>query len=325
MLGRDKAPIMYCGIPSRMCRAEDWQETEARIIATVEKLGYKPLIPFRLDCGSTILEDHLRVGRRRAFKFFKHILKCPLVSFGLFGISDGTMFELSVMLRHRQNSRELVRAFPAFDFIWDSEYAIWSRVYGDLLAELRGTNTLTILVGGSTVGKTYWTNCAIARAKENSLFSTPLRRVRTTTSRRARSVLDCQFYDFVSRERFQEMMAAGDLIEWDEFRDDYYGSSWANVLKTLRHGNGILALTPKGAAAFYELRHEINLNYLVLKAGPELIRVNCERRGITDSQKQAAVIAEQEKFVLPPEMPHKTFNLTGTPADEQILNCIFYS
>ncbi len=184
MRALEKAPIMYCGIPSLTLKSPGWPETQKLIIAKVEKLGYQPLIPFNLDCGSsTILENHPLVGRRMAFELFEYILKFRHMSFGLCGICDGTMYELRAMLHKRKNGRRFIRTFPDFDPNWDKEYAIWSKVYGDLLGELRGQFTLVVLVGGTAAGKTHWSDdeCKEAERRGN-LF----RRVRNTAPRKPR-------------------------------------------------------------------------------------------------------------------------------------------
>ena len=115
------------------------------------------------------------------------------------------------------------------------------------------------------------------------------------------------------------MKRNGCFAESDTFRDQYYGSSIDRVKRVLADSHGILALTPRGAAAVYKLRHEINLKFVVLKAGEELLRKNLFRRGVTDTQKQNQVIEEHGRFELPTEIPNQRFFLTGGEEDKKLL------
>jgi guanylate kinase len=312
---QDKAPFLYCAIPSRFLKKENWPEVKTKIQETALAAGYYPIVPFDLDCPQVIFEDHPKIGRKRAFELFSHLLKFKRISLGLFGIADGTMYELRSLLENR--GAKFIRTFPGFDEAWDDEYKKWSGIYGDILSEVRGKNRLFILVGGTAVGKTYWSDRLI-RATANNL--TPVRRVKNTTTRIPRSVLDFESYNFVAKEEFEKMIKNGCFAEYDVFRDQYYGSFLAGIKRVLEDSHGILALTPKGAGAIYNLRYEINLEFVILKASEELLRKNLDRRGITDPKKQAEIIKEHKRFILPKNIPHQSFYLDGSKKDEKLLN-----
>ncbi len=314
---REKAPFLYCAIPSRLLKNENWPKIKYQIESAALGAGYYPIIPFNMDCSQVIMEDHPKIGRKKAFKLFAHLLKFKRMSLGLFGIADGTMYEMRSMLQSR--GAGFIRTFPDFDDDWDIEYKKWSAIYGDLLADVRGKNRLFVFVGGTAVGKTYWSDRLIRRSAERGR---PVRRVKNTTTRNPRSVLDFESYNFVTQDKFEAMIKNGQLAENDTFRDKHYGSSIDCIKRVLASSHGILALTPKGAEAVYKLRYEINLEFVILKASEELLKINMARRGLTDPQKQEEIIKEHTRFVLPVGIPHGTFVLKGDKEDEDLLTSL---
>ncbi len=314
---QDKAPFLYCAIPSRLLKSENWPEIKSRIEAAALGAGYYPIIPFNMDCDTVIMEDHPKIGRKKAFELFTHLLRFKRMSLGLFGIADGTMYEMRAMLRNR--GAEFIRTFPDFDSAWDEEYRKWSAGYGDLLADVRGKNRLIIFVGGTAVGKTYWSDLLIQKSAK---LGCRVRRVKNTTTRNPRSVLDFESYNFVTKNGFEAMKKNGRFAEDDTFRGSHYGSSIDRIKRVLADSHGVLALTPKGAQEVYKLRYEINLEFIVLKASEELLRTNMSRRGITDPQKQNEIIKEHDNFFLPEEIPHQSFVLTGNQNDEELLTTL---
>lgn len=171
---------------------------------------------------------------------------------------------------------------------------------------------LIALVGPSGVGKTFWSNRLI------EYFGGKLRRIKNTTTRQPRDERDYESYNFVSREDFEKGIKDGCFLEWDEYLDNYYGSSLEEILTTLKENHGIFAITPKGAEALYCHRSEINLAIILLvPASLEVMKRNFAKRGITDPEKQAELLSAADQFKFPPEIEHCLFIVTGNTAEDQ--------
>jgi guanylate kinase len=68
-----------------------------------------------------------------------------------------------------------------------------------------------------------------------------LRMSRSYTSRRARDgETDGVDYNFVSRERFEEMRAAGEFLEWADVFGNFYGTSTADTHRILDSGSDLM-------------------------------------------------------------------------------------
>jgi guanylate kinase len=79
--------------------------------------------------------------------------------------------------------------------------------------------------------------------------TTHLKMSRSYTSRRAREgETDGVDYNFVSRERFEAMIAAGEFLEWAEVFGNLYGTSAADTERMLAEGNDVvLVIDVQGA------------------------------------------------------------------------------
>jgi len=79
--------------------------------------------------------------------------------------------------------------------------------------------------------------------------TTHLKMSRSYTSRRAREgETDGVDYNFVSRERFEAMIAAGEFLEWAEVFGNLYGTSAADTDRMLAEGNDVvLVIDVQGA------------------------------------------------------------------------------
>src|SRR5438093_9377711 len=76
-----------------------------------------------------------------------------------------------------------------------------------------------------------------------------LKMSRSYTSRRAREgETDGVDYNFVSRERFEAMIVAGEFLEWAEVFGNLYGTSAADTERILAEGNDVvLVIDVQGA------------------------------------------------------------------------------
>jgi guanylate kinase len=94
-------------------------------------------------------------------------------------------------------------------------------------------------------------------------------------------------YHFVSRDRFEELIAAGELLEWAEFAGNLYGTPRAPVLEKLADGvPTLLEIELQGARQVRESMPEAQLVFLEPPSWAEL-----ERRLIGRGSESPAVIA----------------------------------
>lgn len=293
--------IMYCAFPTRLRHLRETIRIRARA------MGYAPVIPF--DCGDfEDFEGNPRIGRAKTLQFMLSIMRgCDVV--GVFGISAGVMGEIKTALDFHME----VHVYHGLDPEWDRYYNLLKAEYGDQLQRLRGEHYLIALVGPSAVGKTYWANRLIER------YAGRLRRVKNTTTRPPRNLADHDSYNFVSRQAFERGIVNSQFLEYDQYLDQYYGSSLADIHYVLRTHSGIFAITPAGAMALYDCRFEINLvNILLQPATTEVLRRNLRRRGIIDPDRCAEMIAAAEQFTLPSHISHQVVPITGrTRTDEK--------
>jgi len=108
--------------------------------------------------------------------------------------------------------------------------------------EPAGRGLLFIVSAPSGAGKT----TLVERLVEQT---THLKMSRSYTSRRAREgETDGVDYNFVSRERFEAMIAAGEFLEWAEVFGNLYGTSAADTERMLAEGNDVvLVIDVQGA------------------------------------------------------------------------------
>ncbi len=85
--------------------------------------------------------------------------------------------------------------------------------------------------------------------------------------------IDGVHYRFVTREQFQELVAAGGLLEWAEFAGNLYGTPRQPVLDHLATGHPvILEIEIQGARQVRERMPESLLVFLAPPSWDELVR-----------------------------------------------------
>ena len=100
---------------------------------------------------------------------------------------------------------------------------------------------LIVISGPSGVGK--GTVLGIAMEKRKDLrFS-----VSATTRDPRPNEVDGIHYYFITRERFQEMIAAGEFLEYSEHNKNYYGTPRGQALEKMADGHVLLDIEPVGA------------------------------------------------------------------------------
>lgn len=93
--------------------------------------------------------------------------------------------------------------------------------------------TLFIFSGPSGAGKSTIIH-ALMKEDSEAFFS-----VSATTREPRPNELDGRDYLFVTAERFREMIAQDELLEWAQYADNYYGSPAAPVLERLKRGTDV--------------------------------------------------------------------------------------
>ncbi|NEO33086.1 MAG: guanylate kinase [Symploca sp. SIO3C6] len=96
------------------------------------------------------------------------------------------------------------------------------------------TGRLIVLTGPSGVGKGTLLRKLLKRHPELHLS------VSATTRPPRPNEIDGKQYYFVSREQFEHMVAAGELLEWAEYAGNYYGTPRAPVERLLQLGQSVI-------------------------------------------------------------------------------------
>jgi len=97
--------------------------------------------------------------------------------------------------------------------------------------------------------------------------------------------IDGYDYNFVTEDRFREMIAAGDFLEWAEVFGRFYGTGRAWVLNHLEAGRSVLAdLDVKGGASVRAIMPEAVLIFMAPPSVGELRRRLLGRRTESDSE-----------------------------------------
>ena len=95
-------------------------------------------------------------------------------------------------------------------------------------------------------------------------------------------------YFFVNRQAFEEMIEAGEFLEWALVHGNYYGTSRSQVLKETGAGSDIvLEVDVQGAASVRALRLD-SVSIFILPPSYEVLRQRLLARG-TDTPEQLAV------------------------------------
>ena len=79
-------------------------------------------------------------------------------------------------------------------------------------------------------------------------------------------------YYFIDRERFQEMIAAGEFLEYSEHNDNYYGTPRGQALEKMEVGSVLLDIEPNGAGQVKKNMPEATLIFIMPPSVEELER-----------------------------------------------------
>ena len=144
---------------------------------------------------------------------------------------------------------------------------------------------LVVISGASGVGK--GTVLGIMMKKRNDFrFS-----VSATTRPPRPNEVDGVHYYFVTKERFEEMIAGGEFLEYDAHAANYYGTPRAQAEEKMEHGSVLLDIEPNGAKQVKAAAPEALLIFIMPPSMEELER-RLRGRGDT-SEEQIAMRMER--------------------------------
>ena len=149
---------------------------------------------------------------------------------------------------------------------------------------------LVVLSGPSGVGK----DSILMRMRD---IGFPFHFVVTATSRAQRpGERDGYDYHFVSKERFEEMIARGELLEWAEVYGHYKGIPKREISQALQSGRDvILRIDVQGAATIKRLASDAVFIFLAPGSFDELHnRLQWRRTESPDQMQQRLAMARRE-------------------------------
>ncbi len=153
---------------------------------------------------------------------------------------------------------------------------------------------LVVLSGPSGVGK----DSILMRMRD---IGFPFHFVVTATSRAQRpGERDGYDYHFVSQERFEEMIARGELLEWAEVYGHYKGIPKSEVAQALQSGRDvILRIDVQGAATIKRLAPDAVFIFLAPGSFDELhTRLQWRRTEAPDQMERRLAMARREMEAL---------------------------
>ncbi len=125
---------------------------------------------------------------------------------------------------------------------------------------------LFVISGASGVGKSTILSKVMA-ARKDLKFS-----VSATTRGPRPGEVEGVHYFFITKERFEEMVAADEFLEYDSHMGNCYGTPVAQLEEKLLDSNVILDVEPVGAANVLKKRPDVTLIFIAPPSMPELAR-----------------------------------------------------
>jgi guanylate kinase len=116
---------------------------------------------------------------------------------------------------------------------------------------------ILVLVGPPGVGKKFCT------LRLNGNHPMDIEILKTLTTQPQRQIYDSLFYKTVGLEEFQRRVAAGELLEHDEFAGEWYGIERADAEAILRQKHAVVSATPLGAEALRRSGFATVIAYLI--------------------------------------------------------------
>lgn len=136
---------------------------------------------------------------------------------------------------------------------------------------------LIVISGASGVGKGTVLGIMMKKRKDLS-FS-----VSATTREPRPGEIDGVHYYFISREKFEEMIARGAFLEYDAHADNYYGTPQAQAEEKRERGPVLLDIEPKGAK---QVRASVPDAELIFIMPPSMEELERRLRGRGDTSEE---------------------------------------
>ena len=125
---------------------------------------------------------------------------------------------------------------------------------------------LFVISGASGVGKGTVLK-AVMEKREDLIFS-----VSATTRAPRPGEEDGVHYYFITKEKFEDMIAKGQFLEYDNHADNYYGTPRDQMEEKLSRGNAILDIEPVGAKLVKAACPDATLIFIMPPSKEELER-----------------------------------------------------
>ena len=175
---------------------------------------------------------------------------------------------------------------------------------------------MIVISGASGVGKSTVLG-KVMGSREDLRFS-----VSATTRAPRPGEVDGVSYYFITKDRFQEMIAQGAFLEYDGHMDNFYGTPRAQALEKMEKGHVLLDIEPKGAAQVRKTMPEATLIFIMPPSVEELEN-RLRKRGDT-SPEQIALRLERARWEMEQRSwyDHVVVNDDADRCAEEILKII---
>ena len=175
---------------------------------------------------------------------------------------------------------------------------------------------LFVISGASGVGKGTVLKLVMEQRKD-LIFS-----VSATTRDPRPGEEDGVHYYFVTKEKFEEMIAGGEFLEYDNHAKNYYGTPKTQVEEKLTRGNVVFDIEPNGAKGIRASRPDATLIFIMPPSMEELER-RLRGRGDTPED-QIAVRMERAVWEMEQRhwYDHVVVNDVAADCAEEILKII---
>ena len=137
---------------------------------------------------------------------------------------------------------------------------------------------LFVISGASGVGKSKVLSRVMAQ-RNDLRFS-----VSATTRAPRPGEVDGESYYFVTKEKFQDMIANNEFLEYDAHMANYYGTPEGQLNEKLETGSVILDIEPNGAFMVRKRREDATLIFIAPPSMEELLRRLVGRGDTSDEQ-----------------------------------------
>ena len=175
---------------------------------------------------------------------------------------------------------------------------------------------LFVISGASGVGK----STVLARVMEQRpelTFS-----VSATTRQPRPNEQEGVSYYFVSKEKFMDMIVAGEFLEYDDHMSNYYGTPKAQLEQKLEKGHVLLDIEPNGAFIVQHARPDTTLIFIAPPSLEELERRLRSRGDTPEDQIQKRLGRARWEMEQGKKYDHYVINDQVEACAEEILRII---